>query len=95
MSFDERVNKALLEMEKLNYEPRIFMNMIDKRGMVDAVKRLVNSPKVSSGFTRLWELHRLDLSMENIIQEPEWHDLFTEEERRKARMRLADYEYNV
>jgi hypothetical protein len=33
--------------------------------------------------------------MESIIQEKEWHDLFTEDERQKAKKRLRDYEYKI
>jgi hypothetical protein len=95
MTFDERVRNAVQEMITLGYKPTIFMGMAFQYGTIDAVKMLINNSKVSDGFTRLWELHRLDLSMENIIQENEWNNLFTDEERQKARKRLADYKYNI
>ena len=38
---------------------------------------------------------RLDLTVEAIILIPEWHDLFSEEERNIARERLTQYGYNV
>jgi hypothetical protein len=50
---------------------------------------------VSDGFTTLWELKRLDLSVEAFVLRPEYAPLFTEEERAIARARLRQYEYVV
>jgi hypothetical protein len=96
MDFSQRVWSSIRLMEKTcdGYKPTLFMKMIEDHGVVDAVKRLINNQKVSEGFTRLWECKHLDLSMENIIQEKEWVDLFTEEERKKAKKRLLEYGYN-
>jgi hypothetical protein len=93
MDFDERVKKAVQEMMTLGYKPKAFMAMTFEHGTVDAVKILINSSNVSEGFTRLWELKRLDLSMENIIQEDKWKDLFSNEEKEKAKKRLSEYGY--
>jgi hypothetical protein len=95
VNFDDRVKKAVQEMMTLGYKPKAFMSMTFQYGTIDAVKMLINSSKVSDGFTKLWELHRLDLSMENIIQEKDWYNLFTDDERMKAKKRLADYGYNI
>jgi hypothetical protein len=94
MNFEKRVNEAIREMIQLGYKPKAFMTMIVEYNAIDAVKRLVNSDKISDGFVRLWELERLDLSMENIIQENEWNNLFTKEEQEKAKKRLMKYGYN-
>ena len=91
MNFEQRVQRAIKEMMTLGYKPQAFITMTITEGTVNAVKILINSEKISEGFTKLWELKRLDLSMENIIQENEWHELFTEDERNKAKKRLRDY----
>ena len=49
--------------------------------------------EVSDGFTTLWELKRLDLSVEAYVLRPEYAPLFTEEERGIARARLRQYGY--
>jgi len=41
----------------------------------------------------LWERQRLDLTVEAIILEEEWHSLFSEQERQIARNRWAEYGY--
>jgi hypothetical protein len=43
----------------------------------------------------LWELRRLDLSVEALALEPEFHELFTRPELDTARRRLADYGYEA
>lgn len=95
MNFEVRVKKAVQEMIVLGYKPKAFMSMIFQHGTVGAVKMLINSSKVPDGFTRLWEMRRLDLSMENIIQEAEWRDLFSDDEIKKARKRLLEYNYEA
>ena len=94
MNFEKRVQEAIREMLTLGYKPKAFITMMMTEGTVNAVKKLINSEKIPDGFTKLWELKRLDLSMENIIQENEWHELFTDDERNKARKRLKDYGFN-
>ena len=94
MDFETRINNAIKEMSKIGYKPTIFMDMRTRHGTIDAIKILVHSIEIPSGFTTLWEKGRLDLSVEHIIQEDKWKDLFTEEDRLKAKKRLKDYGYN-
>lgn len=95
MDFETRINNAIKEMNKIGYKPRTFMDMRERHGTIEAIKKLVHSIEIPSGFTTLWEHGRLDLSVERIIQEDEWKDLFTEEDRLMARKRLKDYGYNI
>jgi len=85
MNFEQRINDAIREMITLGYKPQAFMTMVINDGTVNAVKKLINSIKTPDGFTKLWELNRLDLSMENIILENEWYNLFSDEDRNKAK----------
>jgi len=95
MDFESRINDAIKEMSKIGYKPHIFMGMRIQNGTIDAIKKLIYSVEIPSGFTTLWENQRLDLSVENIIQEDEWKDLFTEEDRLVAKKRLKDYGYII
>ncbi len=69
--------------------------MVHKQGGVEAVRSLLYSSSTSTGFKRLWEKQRLDLTVEAQILLPEWRPLFTPKERDIARARLAEYEYVV
>jgi hypothetical protein len=79
------------EAKKDGYQASYFLRMVSDHGGVEAAKRLVNSPEPSDGFTRLWEMHRLDLTVEALILEPKWKPLFSDEERRRSRDRLLEY----
>jgi exonuclease I len=96
MDFKESVWDAINDMkEKHGYNPTIFINMINKHGVIEAVRRLINDPKPSPGLTRLWKLNALHLSMEAIIQEEKWKAIFSEEERMKAKAKLDLYGYKI
>ncbi|QQB88865.1 hypothetical protein [Brevundimonas diminuta] len=43
----------------------------------------------------MWEEKRLDLSVEALILQPEWQDLFNEDDKKAARRRLQQYGYRV
>lgn len=62
---------------------------------VEMAKRQMASPEPSRGFIRLWEMGKLDLSVEDLVARPEFAQLFTAEERSIARARLVDRGYDV
>ena len=95
MNFEKRVDDSIREMISIGYKPQAFITMRITHGTIIAIKKLINSQKVPRGFTNLCEMKRLDLSMENIIQEPEWINLFSDEDRKNAKKRLMDYGYNT
>ena len=79
---------------ELGYRPTYFIRMVNELGGVGTAKRLLSTEDLQAGLTRLWELGRLDLSVEHhVLQEP-WKDLFSDDERREARERLRAYGYN-
>jgi hypothetical protein len=100
------VNKLELEFQKAlfkaykaakdeaNYPANIFIKMLTERGGLDTAKLLINAPKESDGYTALYERERLDLTVEAVVVEnPKWHELFTEAEVDRARLRLSKYGY--
>jgi hypothetical protein len=68
--------------------------LYDNGGLLTA-KRLIGAPTPSEGFTKLWEMRRLDLSVEAVALQPEFRSLFTNAERFTARERLKQYEYSA
>jgi hypothetical protein len=77
------------------YRPARMLEMIDKYGGLDTVRRLKMQYEdfASEGYTRLWEFRRLDLSFEALMHDPRFASLFTDEERAWACKRLAEYQY--
>jgi hypothetical protein len=78
---------------KLGYTPTYFLQMVQSMGGYKAAKQLIHAKNPQSGLTKLWELGRLDLSMEAHVIKPEYITLFTEDERRICAERLESFEY--
>ncbi|ORA12442.1 hypothetical protein BST12_25025, partial [Mycobacterium angelicum] len=51
----------------------------------------VDTPAISDGFAALWERGRLDLTVEALVVEPAFSDLFTDTEIDIARRRLEQF----
>ena len=92
--FSEAMFAIYGEARDIGYTPSIFFRMLHEKGAVQTARQLINAPRPSDGFTRLWELKRLDLSVEAVVHDnAEWHELFTENELRHCKRRLSDYGY--
>ncbi|HSI40626.1 MAG TPA: hypothetical protein VLA00_08795 [Xanthobacteraceae bacterium] len=76
------------------YTATAFFGMLSKRGGLATAKYLINSEKISDGYTALHERGRLDLTVEAVVVEnTKWHSLFSEVELDICRNRLKKYEY--
>lgn len=64
--------KAAEADRAIKYRPNYFLGMLSADGGFHAASKLLAAPKVSEGFTRLWEAGRLDLSVEALVVESEW-----------------------
>jgi hypothetical protein len=82
------------EAKKEGYTPSYFLHMLSELGPVETARRLIEFETPSDGFTRLYELGRLDLTVEALVLAPEWRDLFSTDQRRVARDRLLAYGWN-
>lgn len=77
--------------KECKYNANYFIQMVQERGAVQAAKDLVRASreKFSDGLVTLWECGRLDLSIEQMVQDERWRPLFTDEEREIARETLG------
>ena len=90
--FTDRILDAVKVMrDRHNYDPKKFLQMMNKDGAVEACRQLINAKNVSEGFSKLWEYKQLELTVEDISLEPQWHSLFSDSERRAAAKRLKQY----
>jgi len=60
-------------------------------GGVAVAKQLLAAQRPSDGFTRLWEMGRLDISVEARVLQPRLAPSFSAAERMKARRWLREY----
>ena len=79
---------------ELKHNPRPFVGLLVEYGPVDAVRRALRKP-ANDTFSFLWERRRLDLSVEAVMLDERFHDLFTDEERATARARLGEFDYEA
>jgi hypothetical protein len=92
--FEQEVLEGCRELSKKHhYTPTYFLQMVQERGAVRTTKDLLASKEPSEGLNTLWHLGKLDMSVEAMVLDTRYESLFTEEERRIARKRLADLDY--
>ena len=99
VQLESRFNKAMWNIyrkaySEADYKASRFLQMLENHGGLETAKILIHSPTVSEGYTALWERGRLDLTVEAVIWDnPDFHELFTEDELRIVKKRLIDYQY--
>ncbi len=91
--FHEQMLETYRQAAAQGYHATYFLRMVQERGGVQAARDLLDAPSTSDGFTRLWELGRLDIAVEAIVLRPEFQPLFTSEQLAIARRRLRDVGY--
>ena len=80
---------------KLGYRATSFLHMVHENGGVETAHRLLATDKLSEGLGRIWEIGRLDISLEATVLKPEYASLFGDDERCIARERLAEMGYTA
>lgn len=96
---DLQFNEAMLDIyrkakSEAKYNAIRFLQMVTDHGGTETAHILINSPTVSEGYTALWERGRLDLTVEAMVLEnKQFHQLFSDKELAICRKRLSEYEY--
>ena len=93
--FSEVMFAIYHQADEIGYKPRRFLQMLyDDKDAVLTARRLINASRPSDGYTRLWELGCLGLSVEAVVHDnAEWHQLFTPDEIQRCKNRLEGYGY--
>lgn len=79
----------------LRYNASRSFQLVSREGGLKAAKLLISKSGGTYGFEVLWENKRLDLSVEALVLRPEYHELFTEDERETCRNRLKEIGYGM
>jgi hypothetical protein len=91
----ERYISTYNECKKFKYFPRVFLDMVvSNEDIVNVTKKLIHKEGGTSGFTTLFENKRMDLSVEKIILEPRYRELFTCDDLQTAYGRLKQFSYD-
>ena len=92
-AFHARMRRIYEEAKAIGYPATRFIQMVEEMGGLATAQVLLASDKPSDGLTHLWEKKRLDLSLEAVILEEQWHPLFSDAERAHARRKLQALGY--
>lgn len=87
-AFHRAVLSGIEVLRSSGYSPTRFEQMVGVDGARDAARSLLRGRDASDGFTTLWEMGRLDMSIEAMVLLPWYESLFTDDERATARRRL-------
>ncbi len=79
--------------DECHYNATRFLQMVNEQGGLRAAKTLLHADGYSEGLTALWERGRLDITMEAIVIQQQWSQLFTEDELATAWRRLQELGY--
>jgi len=90
---EERFHSAMegvydAALRECRYRATRFIQMVHSDGGLATARRLIASDELSDGLTSLWQCGRLDLTVENLVLQSEWRELFTDAERSRAAQRL-------
>lgn len=77
------------------YNASYFLSMLSQYGPQETAHKLLASPAISDGFAELWERGRLDLTVEALVVEPQFAELFSEDEIDNARRRLDKFQNSI
>jgi hypothetical protein len=75
------------------YNASYFLSMLSQYGPQETAHKLLASAAISDGFAELWERGRLDLTVEALVVEPNFSELFSENEISVAQRRLEQFGY--
>ena len=72
------------------YFATYFKGMLDRHGGLETARRLLAKQEIQAGLMKLWELGLLDRSMEALVVQDRFAQLFTRTEIEEARRRLVE-----
>jgi hypothetical protein len=88
-------NIYVTAVQEAKYMPHEFHQMLLERCGVATARDLINRTKPSDRYANLYLRGFLRLTVEvMILDDPQWHPLFTPGELEICRKRLADYQYD-
>jgi hypothetical protein len=93
--FNNFVLAGIPGLQREGYNPARFLEMIRETGSPYATTIvLLNDPRHTHyGFERLWQMKRLDASVEYAALLPWFQELFTEDQLYEARTRLITHDF--
>ena len=86
--FQVRCHALVDEIERLGFAPRGWISLVNQLGAVEAAKHLLAENRIMPVTEWLVSQGRGELTMERSLADPNWQELFTDDERAMAADRL-------
>ena len=93
-------NNAMMNLyrapkEECDYNATYFLNMLFEHGGVETARRMLAGPQAPQyGFTKLYECERLDITVECVVLNRRFQELFEDHELDTAHQRLREYNFD-
>ena len=87
--FDSEMWRLYEKQRQVMRDPIRFRGMLVNRGGLATAIQMLESPTPGDGFMVLWEKGKSHLSVEALVLEEPWCNLFTDEQLTVARSRLG------
>lgn len=92
--FDEElIKKCEIAQKECGYNPARFLQTVAKFGGVKTAKEIMRKGKVSDGFDKLQEAGRIELTMEAVVVDSRYGELFTDDEVNSCYALLCEHGY--
>jgi len=91
--FTQALEGTIEAAKRRGYVPTYFLQMLSQYGGVETAKRLLAKSEPQTGLFELWRLELLHESMEAVVLQDRFKDLFAEEELAEAHERLESLGY--
>jgi hypothetical protein len=91
LAFHHSMTDVYRKAKSVGYDAHAFFAMVAQMGGLKAAKQLLAGPEEQSGFTRLWELHHIEWSVEAQVHLDRFRGLFTPDELAEAESRILKY----
>ena len=95
LTLDSEFHEAMLgiyksALKECNYRATAFLGMVVEHGGVQTGKRLLSTSDMQSGLYELFECDRLDLTVETLVLQSKYQELFEPEELAEAKRRIEE-----
>jgi hypothetical protein len=91
--FEDDLRGTYEAARKRGYVAAYFLQMLEERGGVETAKKLLAKSEPQTGLFELWQLNLLHESMEAVVLQAKFKDLFTLDELAEAQRRLEELGY--
>ncbi len=92
-SLEDDFHQAMIDIYEVadsecNYRAKAFLSMVVEMGGLQTAKKLLSTTDIQSGLHELFDCGRIDLTVEALVTEGDYRDLFEREELIEAERRL-------